>query len=567
MHPGKRSFPGEKWFGQMKPVQARIKRTRIGWRIGRSGLMRRIGVWFFVALAASVCGLLSGAHAFTDTVKDLYIGAEAVFIGRLEDVQVSSRHLFVFPAEYAVTLSVQRAWKGAGPGSVTVTRDNRREEGGSLIARGESYLVITSENASWIKDIEDAKDELDYLNSIYLSVPQPSGPYAVGTKNFCFVDSSRPESFTPAPDDYREVAFRVWYPVLRVDDERLPVPLLENASELGQVYATYLPLPPGTLDVLSSVETHSYRDADMLESTELFPVVLFSHGYGAGMMQSTVLMEELASHGYVVVSVAHAYETSPFLGEDGIIKGFDPGNEEFLLRAKERSSTLGIQREIVATQDPHELELLLREHSERRPKTIESLRIWADDVSFVLDKLEEMSCGGGFFGGKLDTGRVGVLGHSFGGAASAQVCLTDERCLAGINIDGLGLGDILDENLAKPFMFVHHDNIAATNKTPNRLFFERSEGPGYLVLVEGTRHLNFSDASIPGYASIFLLPAETLGEIDGRRCLEIQNRYVTAFFDKHLRGLDSHLLDGLASGYPEVQIWTRFPESPGVLTD
>ena len=494
-----------------------------------------------------------------ESAEEAYNSADAVFIGEIEGMQVARRRFFVFPAEYTLMLSVKKAWKGISKESVVIRTGSHRGDCGSAFKKGESWLVFVYDKRIHVKQLAKASDELEYLNTIYLKLPKPSGPYAIGTKNLYFVDASRPESFTSDPDDHREIAVRVWYPAIMPKDGK-PVSLIENAPELGSIYSSYSPLPPTVFDSLSSIETHSYRGADILESSELFPVLLFSHAYWAGMTQSTVLMEELASHGYIVVSIGHAYETSHFLREDGSIKAFDPRNEEFRLRGLERKNTLDIQRRISETEDRQGLETLLGELSKLRPKTIESLGIWADDISLVIDKLDEMNRASGFFGGKLDTARIGVLGHSFGGAASAQVCLTDKRCKAGINIDGLQLGELIYKNLARPFMFVHHDNLEAKNKTPNRFFFERVDNTAYLLLIKGSRHLNFSDISIPGYASILDLPPEALGRINGRRCLDIQNRYVLAFFDKHLKEMDSGLLNGAVPEYPEVEIWIREQE-------
>ena len=501
----------------------------------------------------------ANTYLSSDSVQEAYNFADAVFIGEIEDIQVAGRRFLVFPAEYTLTLSVKRAWKGVNEETVVIRTGSHRGDCGSAFKKGEPWLVFVYNERIHIKQLTKASNELEYLNTIYLKLPKPSGPYAIGTKNLYFIDVSRPESFTSDPDDHREVAVRVWYPAI-MPKQGKPVDLIENAPELASIYSSYSPLPATAFDSLSSTETHSYRGADILESPEPFPVLLFSHAYWAGMTQSTVLMQELASHGYIVVSIGHAYETSHFLKEDGSIKAFDPRNEEFRLRGLERKNTLDIQRRISQTEDRQELETLLRELSRLRPKTVESLDIWADDISFVIDKLDEMNHGSGFFGGKLDTARIGVFGHSFGGAASAQACLTDRRCKAGINIDGLQLGDLIYKNLTRPFMFVHHDNVEAKNRTPNRFFFERVDNTAYLLLIKGTRHLNFSDISIPGYASILGLPPEALGRINGRRCLDIQNRCVLAFFDKHLKEMDSGLLNSPMPEYPEVEIWIREQE-------
>jgi len=288
-----------------------------------------------------------------ESAEAAYNSADAVFIGEIEDIQVARRRFLVFPAEYTLTLSVKKAWKGISKESIAIRTGSHRGDCGSAFKKGESWLVFVYDKRILVKQLAKASDELEYLNTIYLKLPKPSGLYAIGTKNLYFVDASRPESFTPDPDDHREVAVRVWYPAIMQKDGK-PVGLIENAPELASIHSSYSPLPPTVFDSLSSIETHSYRGADILESPELFPVLLFSHAYWAGMTQSTVLMEELASHGYIVVSIGHAYETSHFLREDGSIEAFDPRNEEFRLRGLERKNTLDIQnRYVLAFFDKH----------------------------------------------------------------------------------------------------------------------------------------------------------------------------------------------------------------------
>jgi len=389
----------------------------------------------------------------------------------------------------------------------------------------------------------------------HLWLPEPSGPYSVGTRNLYLIDTDRSETFTPDPNDHREVCARVWYPT-ETPAGRKPVSYVERAKERGRIITRHTPFPSFIFYHLSLVETHSYRNAEMLKGQQRFPIVIFSHAYWGHFLQNTVLMEELASHGYVVVSIGHAHETPYFTEMDGTLRAFDPFNEEYQLRSTERKAAKHIEQKIVQTQNRQELELLFRDICAQRPKSIESVSIWADDISFTIDELEKMNSDNGLFAGRLDIDRIGVVGHSMGGTASGQACLTDKRCKAGINMDGIQLGDMLDKNLSRPFMFMHHDNAGARNKLLNRIFFERSEGPSYLVLIRGTRHMNFSDFSLYGYGSIARLSG-VIGKIDGKRCMRILNDYVLAFFNKHLKGQDSGLLDGSSPEYPEVEIHIR----------
>lgn len=386
----------------------------------------------------------------------------------------------------------------------------------------------------------------------HLKLPEPSGPYAVGTMNLHFVDEERPETFTPAPSDHRELFARIWYPA-EIPAGRRPVRYCENAHEISRALTGPTPMPSFLFDHLGLVKTHSFRDAAMIGGNERFPIVIFSHAYWGSVSQCTALMEDLASHGYVAVSVGHSYETPYLIQADGHIRAFDPRNEEFRLRGIERAAAFKVEQRLTQTRDRDELEALVREITRLRPKTGESVHIWARDISSAIDELERIDLGAGPLAGRLDLERIAALGHSFGGAAAGQACLDEVRCKAGINLDGLQLGDMLDQDLSRPFLFVHHDNTRATNKTPNLIFFERAKAPAYLLTIAGTGHLSFTDVSFYGRASFFRRMSP-VGDIDGARCHRIVCDYVRAFLDRHLRGRDGSLLDGPCSEYPEVEI-------------
>jgi len=317
-------------------------------------------------------------------------------------------------------------------------------------------------------------------------------------------------------------------------------------------------MPPAFFDSLGALRSNSYGDGVLSDSVPDFPVVIYSPAYGAGMDASTVLMEELASHGYVAVSVGHAFETSHFIRSDGTLRIFPLDNEELRARGMERAAATDLQRELNETADPARLRTLIRAISDARPKTLLSLRTWVEDIGFVIDRLEAMNAEGPFKG-RLDLGRIGVVGHSFGGTAAGEAGLADARCRAGVNLDGLQLGGMLDRPLGRPFMFVHHDNAGAANKLINLPFFEAAQDTCYMVMVRGTRHLNFSDVSLPVFARITGLPAGALGPIDGLRALAVTNDLVRSFFDRHLRGLPAPLLEDASRAYPEIEMRIRTP--------
>lgn len=67
------------------------------------------------------------------------------------------------------------------------------------------------------------------------------------------------------------------------------------------------------------LKTHSYRDIPLSAECESYPVIFFNHGYSSQMSQNTVLCSDLASSGYIVVSIGHPYEASILKYPDGHI--------------------------------------------------------------------------------------------------------------------------------------------------------------------------------------------------------------------------------------------------------
>jgi hypothetical protein len=228
-------------------------------------------------------------------------------------------------------------------------------------------------------------------------------------------------------------------------------------------------------------------------------------------MQNTILMEELASHGYVVFSIAHPYES--------LVTAF-PNGDVIYEDDKDVFDNIG-----------------------------GSLNIWANDTLFLVNQLEVASNPGipSIFWGKLDFSRIGALGHSFGGSTAEQVCLVDTRFQVGISFDPPHGNLARNANMTKPFMLLFGPDYG--NPEMNDTVYNNAENTCYGLYVNGTRHHNFADVNL---WSSLLKSFGLLGSIDGYRMLEILTEYVLAFLDTHLMGDASSLLDGPSTTYPEV---------------
>jgi predicted dienelactone hydrolase len=357
--------------------------------------------------------------------------------------------------------------------------------------------------------------------------PAPSGPYQVGTRDLYFTDTSRPEELTPEADDKREFMVRAWYPA-EPDSAAQPQPYWPDADKTGPPVLSFFGLPSFGLNHLALVKTHSYLNAPLSDASEQFPVLVFSHGYGlSDFSMNLTQMEELASHGYIVFSINHTYEAWGTVFPDGRVAPLD-------------------KRAFDTLYGPEKLDL------ERRFIT------WVADTEFVLDQLDRMNEDiNDPFSGRLDLNHLGVFGMSFGGATAMEVCFMDSRCKAGANMDGSRFGEVgSSANLLKtPFMFFYSEHNAGMND----YLYEAVQNRAYRVTVRGATHGNYTDMGLwtplSRYAAV--LVRYPIGGIDQRRMTQIENAYLLAFFDKHLKGEAAPLLDGPSSAFPEVDFQWR----------
>jgi penicillin G amidase len=390
--------------------------------------------------------------------------------------------------------------------------------------------------------------ERTLLNPI-ISLPETIGEYNVGTSAYYFLDETREETYTENPDDNRELNVRVWYPTEATTGTKAPY----FSEALGQILS---PLVDPTEDendiaqVIQALPTNSFLNAPVAESETEYPVLLFSHGLSALPELYTTQAEALASEGYVVVSINHTYDSSLSVFDDGRVIPQDAALTEIATGAIDLTETEVF--ELIA----------------------QAVDIRTEDAQFILDELGDINAGDdplGLLTGKLNLDKVGILGHSLGGATAAETLALDERFLAGINQDGGLFGRNADASLTQPFMFINADR---TNALQEELpFFELQQaflanlrGDGYKISIAETEHNSFTDlpflisslvdAGIPQEEIAGLTNLTEGSQIDPERALDITNDYTTAFFNRYLSDLDSSLLSERVTKYPDVELTT-----------
>ena len=364
-----------------------------------------------------------------------------------------------------------------------------------------------------------------------IDLHKPTGPFAVGRTTFEWEEKGRLDEFAPAAGVDRELVVWIWYPAVPGTGspaEYLPPAWREALSRYGGVLMSdFL-----TRD-LSQVRVHSREDAALAEDHRRYPVVILRAGLSAQVTGYTVLAEDLASHGYIVVAPDAAYRTTVVVFSNG---------------------------RVVVRPAQYNLELM--------PESVQVAfgtrlaKTWSEDLSFVIDKLTQFDRSpSGPFAGRLDLQRIGAVGHSLGGATAAYFCHDDQRCKAGIDLDGALFGPVVNDGLHQPFMFVLEDHsrvpdTAEVLKDIRSMYARLPVQSRLKISLAGSNHFSFSDQMLLKSQLLLGLMRKlhVIGGLEGTRGLATTNDYVTAFFGVYLKGEPRATLDALASRHPEVRV-------------
>ncbi|MDP4097130.1 FtsX-like permease family protein [Paenibacillus sp. P96] len=376
---------------------------------------------------------------------------------------------------------------------------------------------------------------------IQLELPKPTGKYPVGTAELHLVDEQRPDPWKK--DKQRELMVSIWYPAEKVGSQ----PALYMHPEAARIYdeetVSAVGIDPGRIN-WAGVNTHAWLDVPVARNESGWPVILYSPGGSVPRTLGTVLVEELASRGYIVVTVDHTYDASVVAFPDGRVE-------------------TGQLPDINAN------------------SILKMLDVRVNDMRFVLDQLANLNDGvnpdyegrtlPAGLQGVLDLSKIGIFGHSAGGATAAQTMYEDSRLDAGIDMDGT-MGympdhplPVAEHGLDRPFLLINggyndEGEVDSHLTAPDRKsFWQNSNGWKRDISIPGGAHYTFTDYQ-------YLLPAldgklsmspqvlqQVIGSADPDQVLDAQRKYVTAFFDLHLKGANQPLFDSSTTPYPEVR--------------
>jgi predicted dienelactone hydrolase len=359
------------------------------------------------------------------------------------------------------------------------------------------------------------------------TLPAPAGRHRLGTVSLDLIDTSRPDPWVPAIP-FRELIVQLWYPAHAVDGHpRAPyfTPITARAYEKEQG----LPALPWPV-------THAHLSAPVRQREDGWPVVLYSPGLGDERSDTTCLVEDLASRGYVVVTIDHIHDTGIVELPDGRV---------------ETSA-------IPPITSANEIQVSTKEVESR-----------VADVRFILDQLAVISRGGNpdhehrplprGLHSALDLSRVGMFGHSDGGSTTAHAMHADARITTGVNLDGTLWTPQAVAGSGRPLLLFGKQDLASDEAASWAEFWKNQRGPNLQLSLLGSTHATFTDfaALVPQAAPILGEPpswvVNEIGTINGERAVTVERTYISAWFGMWLRHHDSHLLTGPSPRYPEIR--------------
>lgn len=373
----------------------------------------------------------------------------------------------------------------------------------------------------------------------------PTGKFGVGTTSFHIIDTNRGEHGTKERSNgkFRELMMQLWYPASPGAQGKKLIYMADILRYFKDMAHDYTKIPQEKLAYLDSLMTHAILDVPCDQTVKKYPLVLFSQGWGASRYAYTSLVEDLASHGYIVMAVDHPYESLATAFPDGRV----------------------IPYSFVTNQTDEEDDRMMNKQLHVRLADMECAMHYLRHIN-ECDQKKIIACA-------IDFDRIGVIGHSFGAAVATLL----PSCKAVINLDGwLSQEHIDTAELNKPYMMIiaqdscdtfdeevahlesgmrhvlqRENALCVTSKTIEQNFYNTLLHNAYYVLFKKALHSSFSDFNV-------IVPSPPNDkEINPTRGLAIIRELLRDFMDKYLKEQVAVTIDSKLNNYPELVIQSK----------
>lgn len=267
------------------------------------------------------------------------------------------------------------------------------------------------------------------------TLPTPTGHYAVGQIELDWIDSARPDPFPGRESHRRDLVVFAWYPAASAGGALSPyVPHLDRLrAALGDSGLQGEFRGATSLVKQGGPPTHEFAAAPISPATPKYPVLVFSPGFGESVLTYRVMLEDLASHGYIIFGLEHPHDAYAVALPGGEVIPFPDSAWTAAIKAGDAAAY-----------------------------QLAQVPIRSADIAFVIAQVRRGGRSLGLLAGHLDPDRLGVFGHSLGGLAAADACALDSRIRACMNQDAefKGVPFLAGDSgrISQPFLFFATDH-------------------------------------------------------------------------------------------------------------
>lgn len=364
----------------------------------------------------------------------------------------------------------------------------------------------------------DSCQSSETIQEINFSLPKPTGKYGVGRQLTFLNDENRG----------REIAAWIYYPAnvskKSFEDSILPPKWAESYRNLLE-----RKLGKSAANALLQTKSNAVTDAD-ISSKESFPVLIFAPGLNWLPTDYSALIEEITSHGYIVIAFA-APPLSPVIqtSDGNIIQSPRSGDATY--------------------------------------------NVIAEDFRFIVNQLEKINQDNLKTKGRMNLNEIGVFGHSIGGAAAVLAATNEPKIKTAVNLDGDYAGESANAAPQQTILYITTEppGIGDTpiekwdesdrSETRRKGVWEKisaNSKRAYRVRIAKMYHINFQDAALlPIDSMTENLRKNRFGAIDGKRGIDLINNILIQFFDSQLKSASLDNFAAIEKKYPEIRIETK----------
>ena len=344
-----------------------------------------------------------------------------------------------------------------------------------------------------------------------------SGRYAVGTECFSIVDTGRREILGDGTGD-RKIPIRMYYPVDKEETVGKEYAAIFSDNKKSAIMKAY-----HIRNVSDDMNRAEYYEKVLISKESKFPLIIFSMGYQSYVEANTFLLCALASEGYIIASVGHAFEAVENDYEDGSIDLYDKKINKMMYT--NMPGAIMSQGRLLKKNTGYEeaLEQFEVFQNKYTPYIKDRVKEWERDIEKALSEVKSR------YTDNIDFSKgIGASGHSLGGCLAYYLCRYNDEFSCGINIDGGLFGDYSDKIMEKPFCQIScRENINVETRP-----FLRTNADTYHVVFEDMKHIGFTDAK-------FFIPLTMIaGKLDPAEMFKHLKYCHITFFDKYLKGKD-----------------------------